>query len=147
MSLLREAIKNRRRKRKKFWDEPEGKENDGLSPGKITDVNADHDADETGQMAEAAKMKESPGKAAQLDDEMNIEETAEKVLGRKPMSTVRNSKPGLEVDIEEEGPENYDEEIAGQIVDKYQQEQLKKGKRKPRTIHDRMMLSLANLKK
>lgn len=138
---LREALLKRKKKRGVEWSkqkermhDPEAKD-DGLSPGKILDVDMAADSDDTGQM-KMAKGYEIENGYSKMHE--NMEQKAEQVLGRKPMSTVK--KKDDDDDYEEF---DTDPEVLASMKDERLIERMREGKRKPKNIWERVQMNIA----
>lgn len=141
MKLLRDAIEKRKGRRVIIDDMDEEtkpklemtseKQNENDDDGLAPDVKV------------KSQVKEEPKDEAQMEDIMALE--AMEVLGRKPMSTVKET--GYE-DQEESSldEDDLDQDVLEKMTDKRAIEQLKKGKN-PAGLGDRVQMNIANMKK
>lgn len=139
---FREALK-RKRKRRINWDDLEGEghveKDKSVSPGRISDIDAEDENDETGQIA-AAKKTEITMQADDL-----IQKQAQKVLGRKPMSTVKVESDPMEGEMEIEFDARPD--VLEKMSDERVIEALKSGRRKPKGLWDKVQMNIARKRK
>lgn len=137
---LREALRKRRR-RKIDWDALEEnksvQKDQSVSPGKISDMDAEEESDDTGQISAAKKVDIK----TQGDD--LIEKQAMEVLGRKPMSTTKKRGQDDEYEFEYGEKLETNPDVLDNMVDERVMDDLKSGRRKPKKLWDKVQLNIA----